>query len=172
MRELAVSSAIIVMIERPIMTTSQRAAFGFGLSTTVMVVEDEMLVRMALADYLKDCGFGVIEAANADEAVAMIAEPTVSVDLVFTDVRMPGTMDGFGLANWLREHRKNLPVILTSGDVGPKNIDQKVLPGEAFFPKPYRLENVAAKIAQTLARATGQDNDLQQCSMPMNGSSQ
>ena len=153
------------------MSISQRVHLGPGRSATVLVVEDEVLVRMALADYLQDCGFGVIEAANADEALAIVNAPSVRVDLVFSDVRMPGTMDGFGLANWIREHRKDLPVILTSGDVGPKNIVRNVFPGEAFFAKPYRLDNVAAQITQTLCRifSTDQDNFAEQNSTATNG---
>jgi CheY-like chemotaxis protein len=137
------------------MSLSQSIQFATDHSATILVVEDEVLVRMVLADYLQDCGFKVIEAANADEAMAIATEPTVTIDLVFSDVRMPGSIDGFALATWLREHRRDLPVMLTSGDVGQANIVRNVFPGEVFFHKPYGLENVAAKIAQTLLKAPG-----------------
>ena len=70
---------------------------------TVLVVEDEMMVRMPIAEYLRDCGYTVLEAADASEAIATInAEGPVS--LVFSDIRMPGKMDGFGLAEWFQSH--------------------------------------------------------------------
>jgi PleD family two-component response regulator len=66
---------------------------------TVLVVEDEMMVRMPIAEYLRDCGYSVVEAANASEAIAAVdAEGPFS--LVFSDIRMPGKMDGVGLAEW------------------------------------------------------------------------
>lgn len=136
------------------MSLSQSIRFDSHDPATVLIVEDEILVRMVLADYLQDCGFKIIEAANADEALAFINEPSVQVDLVFSDVRMPGSIDGFALATWLLKHHREIPVILTSGDIGQANLLRNVFPGEAFFHKPYGLEIVAAKIAQTLLHVT------------------
>jgi CheY-like chemotaxis protein len=62
------------------------------------VVEDEVLVRLVIADYLRECGYKVYEAVNAGEAVAMLQAPEVFINVVFSDVQMPGTMDGFALA--------------------------------------------------------------------------
>ena len=81
---------------------------------TVLVVDDEILVRMVIAAYLRDCGFDVVEAGNADEAVRVL-EVGIRVDIVFSDVNMPGSLDGFGLAQWLRRERPGLNIILTSG---------------------------------------------------------
>lgn len=61
---------------------------------TVLVVEDEVLVRLVIADYLRECGYRVHEAANAAEAVTVLESGTVSVNIVFSDVQMPGDMDG------------------------------------------------------------------------------
>lgn len=83
-------------------------------SPTVLVVEDEVLVRSLAASYLRECGFEVIEATSADEAIRVL-QADVRVDIVFSDVNMPGTMDGFGLAKWVRRERPRLQVILTSG---------------------------------------------------------
>ena len=69
---------------------------------------------MTIADYLRECGFQVAEAGSADEALAIL-NSDMPVDLVFSDVQMPGTMNGFGLARWIRQHRPGLKVILTSG---------------------------------------------------------
>src|SRR5262249_60223603 len=70
----------------------------------ILFVEDEVLIRMAVADYLRDCGYRVIEAGNADEAIKVLCS-NESVDVVCSDVQMPGSMDGFGLAQWIRRER-------------------------------------------------------------------
>ena len=80
---------------------------------TVLVVEDEVLLRLSIAAYLRDCGYRVIEAADADEAVVVLKQPELDIDVLFTDVEMPGAMDGFGLAQWTRANRPGLDVILT-----------------------------------------------------------
>lgn len=80
----------------------------------VLVVEDEVLIRLAVADHLRGCGFKVVEAGNGAEAQELILAG-LRVDLVFSDVTMPGPMDGVALATWLHSHMPGLPVILTSG---------------------------------------------------------
>ena len=82
----------------------------------ILLVEDEVLVRLALSDYLQECGFKVYEAGTAAEAIEILDSKEVIIDLVFSDVRMPGGMDGFGLASWVRAYRPGIPVILTSAD--------------------------------------------------------
>jgi CheY-like chemotaxis protein len=71
---------------------------------TVLVVEDEVLIRMATAEYLRGCGYRVVEVGSGDEAVAVL-ETDIRVDVVFTDVTMPGALNGFGLAQWVRRER-------------------------------------------------------------------
>jgi len=75
------------------------------------VVEDEVLIRLNIAQYLRDCGYRVIEAMNADEALAVL-QSKLKVDLVLSDVQMPGSMDGFGLAQWVRSNKQGVEVIL------------------------------------------------------------
>ena len=81
---------------------------------TILVVEDEFLIRAMLADYLQDCGFKVLEGSNADEAVAIIENMDTQIDLVLTDIRMPGSMDGFGLVRWISANRPDINVIMAS----------------------------------------------------------
>ena len=81
---------------------------------TVLVVEDEVLIRMSTADYLRGCGYHIIEVGSGDEAVAVL-KTDVRIDVVFTDVSMPGNLNGFGLAQWVRSERPGVRVILTSG---------------------------------------------------------
>ena len=117
---------------------------------TILIVDDEPLIRMGLSDFLQDCGFKVLEASNAGEAVEMIKSSTVSIDLVITDVRMPGDMDGFGLAQWVRANRPGLAVILCSGDAKKAEVARDFCADEPFFRKPYDLQMLVAKIRQTL----------------------
>jgi CheY-like chemotaxis protein len=118
---------------------------------TVLVVEDEMMVRMPIAEYLRDCGYNVLEAADAAEAIArMDAEGPVS--LVFTDVRMPGKMDGFGLAEWFQSHYPNVPVLLTSGYNGGRPFPAASRTRGGFIEKPYSQTQVARRIAAILGR--------------------
>ena len=112
---------------------------------SVLVVEDDMLIRLMITDELRDRGFGVIEAANADEAVILL-QSQAPVDLVFTDVRMPGSMDGIGLAKLVRETRPELKVVVASGDL-PPDVCQAI---DAFFRKPYDPNMVAKRIEDLL----------------------
>ncbi len=84
---------------------------------TVLIVEDEALVRLAFAEYLRACGYMVFEANSIAEAKAVLDADT-RVDLVFSDVQMPGAAEGFALASWIRQHPPDIKVILTSGLTG------------------------------------------------------
>ena len=81
---------------------------------TILIAEDEVLARLVLAEYLQDCGYRVLEAANAFEAMQILIEDC-RIDILFTDVQMPGEMNGFGLATWTRQHRPEIRIIVTSG---------------------------------------------------------
>lgn len=73
----------------------------------ILVVEHDLLVRQPLAEYLRDCGYTVIEAVHTDEAVEVLASGSVPVEIVLADVSSPGKVDGFGLSRWMKE--KNIP---------------------------------------------------------------
>ncbi len=83
-----------------------------------LVVEDEAVIRAILAEELEDAGFTVVEADSADAAVTAFAGRS-DIGIVVTDVRMPGSMDGIGLARWMREHAPAVPIIITSGFAAP-----------------------------------------------------
>lgn len=117
----------------------------------VLIVEDEVLVRMVVAEYLRDCGFMVIEAGSADEALRLF-KADVEVDVVFSDIQMPGEMDGFGLAQWLRQHHPDVNVILTSGAASNAARRAAEICHEGLLlPKPYDSEEVERRIRQLLA---------------------
>ncbi len=117
---------------------------------TVLVVDDEVLIRMAVSDFLQECGFKVLEAGTAAEAIEMIESHQSIIDLVFSDVRMPGEMDGFGLSKWIRTNTK-LPIILASGDANKSDAAHELCAEEPFLKKPYDLEYAVAKIRQTIS---------------------
>jgi CheY-like chemotaxis protein len=112
---------------------------------TVLVVEDEPLVRMDVSDQLQDLGFKVIEAANADEAVEMLAANT-DIRVVFTDVDMPGSMDGLKLAAAVRKRWPPIRIIVTSGR---RKVLLEDIPADSlFFPKPYSIAVIAAAVRE------------------------
>lgn len=102
----------------------------------ILVVEDELLIRLALSDGLRDAGYQVIEACSADEAVEALG--TVALDLVISDVRMPGSLDGLALLAIVRQRFPALPVIIVSGHLQPS---LALADGATrFLSKPYALE--------------------------------
>ena len=99
----------------------------------VLIVEDEFLIRMRAADIINDAGFEVLEAADADEAI-LILESRGDILVVFTDIRMPGSMDGLKLAHAVRDRWPPVHIVATSAH--HTLIDE--LPARTvFLPKPY-----------------------------------
>src|SRR5580704_18027708 len=79
---------------------------------TVLVLDDDVLVRMPICQYLRDCGYRVLEAADADEAATILQKQEIQVDVVLTDIEMPGAMNGFAFAKWARSVRPELHIVL------------------------------------------------------------
>jgi DNA-binding NtrC family response regulator len=120
------------------------------IQETILVVEDDVLVRMPIAQYLRDCEYKVIEASNADEAMQVLLHQETLVDVVFSDVDMPGTVDGFGLSKWIREHRPGVDVLL-AGTVSRTIKSAKDLCEQGPVPKPYDAQVVHNRIRRLLA---------------------
>ncbi len=100
----------------------------------VLVVEDEFVVRMYALSLLEEAGFDVLEAANADDAIALL-ESRKDIRIVFTDINMPGSMDGLRLAHAIRNRWPPIELILTSGRMGVRNEE---MPARGLFLiKPY-----------------------------------
>jgi CheY-like chemotaxis protein len=120
---------------------------------TVLVVEDEVFIRMVIAEYLRSCGYKVIEAANADEALLVLEHVEIRVDVVFSDIEMPGSMDGFALSTWVHANRPELDVILT-GSVPRSANAAAELCDSGPLPKPYEPQIVVDRIRRLIgARA-------------------
>lgn len=100
----------------------------------VLIVEDEILIRMDVADQLRDEGFEVLEASTADEAIAIL-ENNDSIGILFTDIDMPGSMDGLKLSAAVRDRWPPIKIVVTSGH---RIVDITDLPdGSVFYSKPY-----------------------------------
>ena len=117
---------------------------------TILVVEDEVFVRMVISDYLRSCGFRVIEAANADEAVTLFEHHEITIDVVFSDIEMPGSMDGFELAKWVRAHRPTIDVILAGNAPRAANAAADLCES-APLPKPYEPQFAVDRIRRLIA---------------------
>lgn len=115
----------------------------------VLIVEDEFLVRMVAAQALREAGWEVVEASNGTEALAFL-HSGAPVDLIFTDVQMPGPVDGLALLAFVRQTIPDVPVIVSSGHLKPElALDAGAA---AFLPKPYRSEVLAVLIDANCGR--------------------
>lgn len=109
----------------------------------VLVVEDDPLLRMMAADLVEQAGFDALEAADADEAV-LILENRTDIRIVFTDIDMPGSMNGMLLAASIRDRWPPIDIIITSGHFNPGGL---VMPERSvFFAKPYDSARVTATL--------------------------
>ena len=120
------------------------------VSTVVLVVEDEMLLRMRAVDMVEDAGYTPVEAVDADEAVAIL-ELRSDIALLFTDIQMPGSMDGLKLAHAVRKRWPPIKIILVSGQLKLANID---IPTDSrFFGKPLEAKEMIAEMQDMIGHA-------------------
>ena len=109
----------------------------------VLVVEDEMVLRMRAVDIVEDAGFTPIEAINADDAIAIL-ESRSDIDLLFTDIQMPGSMDGLKLAHAVHDRWPAIKIILVSGQVKPSDAERPA--DSRFFGKPLGAGQMIAEL--------------------------
>jgi CheY-like chemotaxis protein len=108
-------------------------------ASTVLVVEDDEILRMCAANVIADAGFTPIEAANADEAIAIL-ESRSDIALLFTDIQMPGSMDGLGLTRTVQERWPAIKIILVSGRAELSELDRPA--NSRFFQKPFTTRQI------------------------------
>jgi two-component system, response regulator PdtaR len=114
----------------------------------VLVVEDEPIIRMGALDFVSAAGFEALEASSADEAIRIL-EARSDIHLVFTDVGMPGTMDGVKLAQYIAGRWPPVKLVVASGNVV---VEQSQLPaGAKFFRKPYRHSVIVEALMEMLS---------------------
>jgi two-component system, response regulator PdtaR len=117
--------------------------------TTVLVVEDEILIRLMVADALRAQGINVIEASNGDEALRVL-QSSVPVELLLTDIRMPSALDGLALAHAARATRPGLKLIVASSQPGAQEAAGLA---DAFFAKPFDLKAIVERVKSLLSEA-------------------
>lgn len=115
------------------------------------MVDDEVLIRIAISEYLRECGFCVVEARNGDEAI-LVLQAGVAIDVVFADVQMPGERDGIDLAQWVRRERPDVKVILTSGVARAARQAERLCADAPLIAKPYDQEDLQLRIHELLGR--------------------
>ncbi len=133
------------------MTFSDTKSASVAVAETVLVVEDDVLVRMVISQYLRDCGYRVIEAASADEAIIVLEEPELTIEVVLSAVEMPGSMDGFGLSKWVRQHRQGLAVILAGSPKRAADAAADLCESGPLLSKPYEPQVAVDRIRRLLA---------------------
>jgi DNA-binding response OmpR family regulator len=112
--------------------------------STILVVEPDILVRMVIASYLRECGYRVLEGVTAADVMTVLGSGQ-TIDVVLSEVRLRGKMDGFGLARWVREHHPDVDVILTSGAARAAD-KAKDLCDDGPLEKPYEPQEVVRRI--------------------------
>jgi CheY-like chemotaxis protein len=113
---------------------------------TVLVVEDEALVRMLVADTLIDAGYLVIEAGHADEAIDILDTRAAGIDLMFSDIHMPGTINGLELALFVRLQWPQIAIILASANALPS--PAQIPPNARFLIKPYDVRDLMGHLQE------------------------
>jgi DNA-binding NtrC family response regulator len=121
------------------------------VKATILIVEDEALLRMFLSEYLQECGYAVLEASNVTEAMQFIEHRQVKIDLILSDVRMPGEMNGEDLYKWVKKNRPELPIFLASATSSAASLAKELCDDVPFFTKPYDLEQIAVHIREIVA---------------------
>jgi CheY-like chemotaxis protein len=130
------------------MASKTEAPAPQGAGRTILVAEDEVLVRHDIAEYLREHGFNVVEANSAAEAIQVLRD-SLDVAAVFTDIRMPGTVDGVGLARYVRKHHPHIPVLITSGHIPASELPEDL---GRLIDKPYDRAAVVKAILSALAQ--------------------
>jgi CheY-like chemotaxis protein len=118
------------------------------LQSTVLVVEDDEVLRMCAAEVVADAGFTPVEAVNADEAVAIL-ESRSDIALVLTDIQMPGSMDGLGLARTVNDRWPAIKIILVSGRVELSERERPV--NSRFFQKPFAMKQMIEGLQEMIS---------------------
>ena len=125
-------------------------------ATVVLVVEDEWLIRMTLCEVLANAGFQVVEAEQADLALKVLEQCAPAVDLLFTDVRMPGSFDGLELARRVSVLKPDVAIVVASGNLVPSQSDLPL--GSFFLSKPYSFRELPSQLRTFLGEAAAAPN--------------
>jgi response regulator RpfG family c-di-GMP phosphodiesterase len=120
-------------------------------SRTVLVLDDDVLVRMPVVQFLRDCGHRVVEAASTDEAIAILQKADVPVDVMLSEVNIPGSMNGFGFAQWARSVRPELKILLAATPERTVRNAAELCEIGPTLKRPYDHKRVLHRIKRLLA---------------------
>jgi CheY-like chemotaxis protein len=118
---------------------------------TVLVIDDEVIARMVISEYLRECGYRVVEAANSDEALAVLQHTEISVDVVLCGMSQAGTASDFALAQWVRQHKPDTDIILAGNYARAATAAGELCDSGPNLAKPYEPQVVVDRIKQLLA---------------------
>lgn len=125
-----------------------------SIVSSILIVDGDIVSRHVIADYLRHCGYDVIEAANTDEALVALGEPTLSIDVILCDISALGSRSGFQLANWVRAHRPELEVRLAGGVQMAAETAAELCESGPHLKRPYEPEAVVDYIKRLRASRT------------------
>lgn len=117
---------------------------------TVLVIDDEIITRVVIAEYLRECGYRVLEAGTPEDAV-LILNSQMKVDIVFTDLELPGHSSGLELARWIRRRHPDMRVIVTSGLYSAAELAGELCEAGPPIVKPYASDAVVQRIRSLTA---------------------
>lgn len=122
-----------------------------GGRPSILLVDDDVLVRLVIADYLRECGYRVIEAKGAEEALLVLQEPDIRVDILLSDVELRGATDGFGLAKWTRNNRGEVAVLLAGSVDRVADAAGELCDEGPLLRRPYEPQAIVDRIRRLLA---------------------
>jgi CheY-like chemotaxis protein len=116
---------------------------------TILFVEDDALVRMHMAEFLRECGYVVHEAATAEEAIEAL-QAVFLIDLVFTDINLSDGMNGLELGEWILHHRPGVKVLVTTGNTSSMDSNPETV--EPLLAKPYTGRDLVERVKDALTK--------------------
>jgi len=135
-------------------------------SRTVLVLDDDVLVRMPVVQFLRDCGYHVVKAANTDEAITILQNTNTPVDVVLSEIDIPGSMNGFGFAQWARSVRPELKILLAGTPERTVQNAAELCEVGPTLKRPYDHKRVLHRIKRLLAaRAEQGGGDATSCQL-------
>lgn len=120
-------------------------------SHCILMVEPDVLVRQPIAEYLRECGYKVVETGNTDEALVIMSARTMAVDIILADAQAPGKLDGFGLARWMRQNRPSAKVILAGTVANEAKEAGDLCEDGPRLSKPYDPQLLVDRIKRAIA---------------------
>lgn len=123
-------------------------------ASSILIVDSDIISRHAIADYLRHCGYAVVEAAHTDEAITALGDATLRVDVILCDVAAIGTRSGFELASWVRSHRPELEVKLARDVAKTADAAAELCESGPDLARPYEPQTVVDYIKQLRAART------------------